>query len=108
LLYKISYLIEEVNCTVDLLVLTNLDQLLFIIKILFKCFIKQAALLRRLTVLSLPLQLVFPATSIHYSTIKPESSSSSRPISEEFSATSPSCPPRTPGADVINLFCCCH
>jgi hypothetical protein len=40
--------------TVDLLVLTNLDQLLLIVKLYF--FTKQAALMRRSTVLSLPLQ----------------------------------------------------
>jgi hypothetical protein len=35
---------------VDLLVPTSLDQLLFIMKILFRCFTKQATLLRRSTV----------------------------------------------------------
>jgi hypothetical protein len=45
---------------VELLVLTSLDQLLFILKILFTFFTKQATLMRRSTVLSLPLQLVFP------------------------------------------------
>jgi hypothetical protein len=49
---------------VDLLVLTSLDQLLFIMKILFKCFTKQATVLRRSTVLSLPLKLVFPGLSL--------------------------------------------
>jgi hypothetical protein len=46
-------------CTVDLLVLTRLDQLHFIKKILFRSFTKQATLLSRSTVLSLPLQFVF-------------------------------------------------
>jgi hypothetical protein len=39
--------------TVYLLVLTSLDQLLFLIKILFAYVTKQAALMRRSTVLSL-------------------------------------------------------
>ncbi len=42
--------------TVDLLVLTSLDQLLFILKILFTFFTKQPTLMGRSTVLSLPLQ----------------------------------------------------
>jgi len=46
--------------TVNLLVLTSLDQLIFKLKILFTFFTKQATLMRRSTVLSLPLQLVFP------------------------------------------------
>ncbi len=46
--------------TVDLLVPTRGDQLLFIIKILFTTFTKQAALMRRSTVLSHHPQLVFP------------------------------------------------
>jgi len=45
--------------TVDLLVLTRLDQLIFILKILFTSVTKQATLMRRSTVLILPLQLVF-------------------------------------------------
>ncbi len=40
--------------TVDLLVLTSLKQVLFILKILFTLFKKQATLIRRSTVLSLP------------------------------------------------------
>jgi hypothetical protein len=39
---------------VDLLVLNSLDQLLFIMNILFTSFTKQATLMRRLTVLKLP------------------------------------------------------
>jgi len=46
---------------VDLLVLTSLDQLIFILKILFSFLTKQATLMRRSTVLILPTQLVFPA-----------------------------------------------
>jgi len=46
--------------TVDLLALTSLDQLISILKILFTFVAKQATLMRRSTVLSLPLQLVFP------------------------------------------------
>ncbi len=38
----------------------HLDQLLFLLKILFTFLTKQATLMRRLTVLSLPPQLVFP------------------------------------------------
>jgi hypothetical protein len=45
--------------TVDVLVSTSLDQLLFRKKLLSALFTKQASLMRRPTVLSLPLQLVF-------------------------------------------------
>jgi hypothetical protein len=48
--------------TVDLLVLTSLDHLLFKSKMLFTFFTKQANLMRRSTVSSLPPQLVFPST----------------------------------------------
>jgi hypothetical protein len=53
---------SESEGTVQLthLVLTSLDQLLLILKITFVFFTKQATLLRSSTVLSLPLQLVFP------------------------------------------------
>jgi hypothetical protein len=44
--------------TVDLLVLTRLDEL-FILKILFTVFTKQPTLMRRSTLLSLPIHLVF-------------------------------------------------
>jgi hypothetical protein len=50
--------------TVDLLVLTSLDQLIFKLKKIFTIVTKQAALTGRSTVLSLPLQLVFPGQSI--------------------------------------------
>ncbi len=46
-------------CTVDLLVLTSLDQHSFIMKILFSSFTKQATLMRRSTVLRLSSGLVF-------------------------------------------------
>ncbi len=46
--------------TVDLLVLTSLDQLLFTLKILFTFLTKQATIMRKSTVLSLSPQLVFP------------------------------------------------
>jgi hypothetical protein len=49
--------------TVDLLVLTRLDQFVFKLKILFSFFIKQVALMWRSTVLSLLPQLVFLAKS---------------------------------------------
>jgi len=49
--------------TVDLLVPTSKDQLLFILKILFTFFTKQAMLMRRSTVLSLPVEIVFPVAS---------------------------------------------
>ncbi len=56
--------------TVDLLVLTSLDQLLFILKILLIFFTIQATLMRGSTVLILPPKLVFPvvaeATSVIY------------------------------------------
>jgi hypothetical protein len=45
--------------TVDLLVLTRLDQLLFTLNILLTSFTKQATLMRKSTVLSLPPYLVF-------------------------------------------------
>jgi hypothetical protein len=45
--------------TVDLLVLTSLDQLLFILKILLTSFTKQAAVLR------LPPKLVFPGPEVN-------------------------------------------
>jgi hypothetical protein len=47
--------------TVDLLVLSSLDQLLLKLKLLYAYLTKQATLMRRLTVLSLLPQLVFPA-----------------------------------------------
>ncbi len=50
--------------TVDLLVLTSLDKLLFILKILFAFFTKQATFMRRSTVLSIHLQLVFPGWTV--------------------------------------------
>ncbi len=39
---------------------TSLDQLIFTLKILFTFFTKQATLMRRSTVMNLPLWLVFP------------------------------------------------
>ncbi len=45
---------------VDLLILTSLDQLAFITANIIYYFPKQATLMRRLTVLSLPIHLVFP------------------------------------------------
>jgi hypothetical protein len=49
--------------TVDLLVPTSSDHLLFILKIFFYIFTKQATLMRWSAVLSLPPQLVFPGYS---------------------------------------------
>jgi len=46
--------------TIDLLVLTSLDQLIFMLKVLFTFNTKQANLMRGATELSLPLQLVLP------------------------------------------------
>ncbi len=54
---------------VDLLVLNSLDQLLFILKILFTSDTKQATLLWRSMVLSLPLKLVFPDCSFKFKTV---------------------------------------
>ncbi len=51
--------------TVDLLVLTSLDQLLLTLAKLFSFLTKQATLMRRSTVLSAPLQLVFPGNEPH-------------------------------------------
>jgi len=60
-----TYWRERVN-TVDLLVLTSLDQLLFTLKILFSFFFtKQAPLMRKSIVLSLSLQLLFPAPTLN-------------------------------------------
>jgi hypothetical protein len=50
--------------TVDLLALTSLDRLLLILHTLFTCFTKQVNLMRRSTVLSLPLPLVFPGKGL--------------------------------------------
>ncbi len=47
-----SLLLKGKDSTIDLLVLTSLEQLLFILKILFIFFTKQAMLMRRLTVQS--------------------------------------------------------
>jgi len=52
--------------TVDLLIQTSLDQLLFILKILFTFFTKQSTLMRRSTVLSLPPQVKFPGKWRHW------------------------------------------
>ncbi len=49
--------------TVGLHVLTSLDQLIFTMKILCTFWAKQATLMRRSTVPSLPVQLVFPGES---------------------------------------------
>jgi hypothetical protein len=49
---------------VDLLVLTCLDQIPFNSKWYLHFFTKQATLMRRLTVLSLQFQLVFPAMTV--------------------------------------------
>ncbi len=50
--------------TVDLLEITRVDKLIFIKKILFIFVTKQPTLIRRSTVLSLPLQLVFPEQTL--------------------------------------------
>jgi hypothetical protein len=50
--------------TVDLLVLTSSDQLIFVLKNLFAFVIKPATLMRWSRVLSLPLLLVFPERGI--------------------------------------------
>jgi len=57
---------------IDLLGLTSLDQLIFKLKKLFAFVIKPATLMKRSTVLDLPLQLVFPvySTLINYSASK--------------------------------------
>jgi hypothetical protein len=56
--------------TAHLLVLTGLDQLLLILKILSTYFAKQATLMRRSTVLSLPPQLAFPGLSFFFFSVK--------------------------------------
>jgi hypothetical protein len=52
--------------TVDLLVLTSLDHLVILLKILITFYTKQATIMRRSTALSLPYQLVVPG--VVYST----------------------------------------
>ncbi len=52
---------REKLSTVDLLILTSLEDLLFILKILITFVTKQPVLMRRSIVLSLPPQLVVPA-----------------------------------------------
>jgi hypothetical protein len=49
---------------VDLLVLTCLNLLILVLKILFDFVTKQTTLMRRSTVLSLPLQKVFPGQTL--------------------------------------------
>ncbi len=52
--------------TVKLVVLTSLDQMLLVLEFLFTFFTKQATIMRSI-VLSLPIQLVFPAhTNVDY------------------------------------------
>jgi hypothetical protein len=46
--------------TVDLLALPSLDEVVLILKMLFTSFMRQAILMRRSTVLSRPLKLMFP------------------------------------------------
>jgi hypothetical protein len=55
--------------TIDLLVLTSLDKLLFPLKILFMVLTKQATLMRRSSDVSLPLQLEFLVLSQWWSTL---------------------------------------
>ncbi len=56
--------LKETLSTVDLQVLTSLHLLLLIMQAFFPFFTKQATLMRRSTVPSLPLRLEFPANSI--------------------------------------------
>jgi hypothetical protein len=56
--------------TVDLLVLTNTAQLLFLLKILLILFTKQANSMRRSNVLGLSLRLVFPGGRHSYATVQ--------------------------------------
>jgi hypothetical protein len=58
-----SLLEGEGKSTVDLLVLTSLEKLLFILKIVSTFLTKQATLMRRSFVLSIPPQFVFPASA---------------------------------------------
>jgi hypothetical protein len=64
--------------TNDLLALTSLNQLLFKMKLLYISVKKQATLARRPTVLSLPLQLVFPAWYLHVEQRHPNPGSCSK------------------------------
>ncbi len=57
--------------TVDLLVLTSLNKLLLIMKILFMRFTKKTTLIRRSTVLGLPLQLAFPGAPDNFQSLFP-------------------------------------
>ncbi len=55
--------------TVDPLVLTSLNLAIFILKLLNTFVSKQTTLMRRSNVLSLPLQLVFPAQRLQTATV---------------------------------------
>jgi hypothetical protein len=68
-------------------VLTSLDQLIFKLKILLTLVTKQATLTRRSTVLSLPLQLVFPADTLDCN-LPLQLPSSSRMLAGSLSARS--------------------
>jgi hypothetical protein len=57
-------LLKERISKVDLLALTNSDQLFLILKLYFFFFAKQPILMRRSTILSLPHQLVSPGIII--------------------------------------------
>ncbi len=52
---------KETLSTVDLLALTSLDQLIFILIMSYTFITKQATIMSRLTILSFPVKLAFPA-----------------------------------------------
>jgi hypothetical protein len=73
LIFKKGTLTKEEGrlSTADILILTSLEQLLLTFQTLFTLFTKQATLMRRSTVLSLPLQVVFPGLSYNpFSSVK--------------------------------------
>ncbi len=55
-----EHLVKERLSTVDLLALTSLDQLIFILKIVLTFVAKHATSIRRFLGLCFPVQLVFP------------------------------------------------
>ncbi len=89
------------------------EQFLFIVKILFTFFTKQATLIRRSTVLSLPPQLVFPGGSVRrilylflshawrLAKTRPSSSSSPKPT---FRTRPPSRNQKRSGDNFTKLF----
>jgi hypothetical protein len=69
---------------VDLLVLTSLYKLFLVLKILFTFVTKQPNLIRRSTVLSLPLPLAFPAQAYQNRKTQPRSLNNEQSSKSEY------------------------